>query len=81
MQLTFGEGGFEASTSEASVLLPSMSPISKLGITNPSVSNAYKRPQIDVSIVRDTLNNLEKLRHPHKPSINKILNPHTQIGQ
>nr|POE87201.1 hypothetical protein CFP56_33086 [Quercus suber] len=42
LQLTFGEGGFEASTSEASVLLRSKSPISKLGITNSSVSVAYE---------------------------------------
>ena len=40
--MTFGEGGFEASTSETSVLLWSKSPISKLGITNPSVSDANK---------------------------------------
>lgn len=36
--LTFGEGGFELSTSTASRLLWSESPIPKLGITNPSVS-------------------------------------------
>ena len=36
------KGGFEASTPKTSVLLRSKSPISMLGITNPSVSDAYK---------------------------------------